>query len=162
MKTHTLLLYLCKKLLELLHCKKEEKTVETLAQFIEFCLSGVISTVLSFLLNIVALFLLRPFSFPYDYIIANLFAFLISVAWSFFWNSRFVFHTTFKGRHGKFKMLLKTYASDSFTGIILSNILSWLWIDKLAISKYIAPLINLIISVPINFLMNKFWAFKER
>ena len=27
-------------------------------------------------------------------------------------------------------------------------------------SKFIAPLINLIISVPVNFIMNKMWAFK--
>ena len=97
----------------------------------------------------------------YDYVIANLVAFLLSVAWSFFWNSRFVFHTDSTGRYGKLKMLLKTYAAYTFTGILLNNILSLLWIEKLDVSKYVAPLINLIISVPINFLINKFWAFKE-
>ena len=28
------------------------------------------------------------------------------------------------------------------------------------ISKYLAPLINLVVSIPVNFLMNKLWAFK--
>ena len=122
---------------------------------------GATNTALSYILNIAALFLLSPLALSFDYVIANLIAFLLSVAWSFFWNSRFVFHTDSTGRYGKLKMLLKTYAAYAFTGILLNNILSWLWIEKLDISKYIVPLINLIISIPINFLMNKFWAFKE-
>jgi putative flippase GtrA len=30
------------------------------------------------------------------------------------------------------------------------------------INKYIAPIINLVIAVPINFVMNKFWAYKQK
>lgn len=59
------------------------------------------------------------------------------------------------------KVLLKTYASYSVTGIVINNILSWLWIDILGESKLIAPIINPLISVPLNFIFNKFWAFKE-
>ena len=47
------------------------------------------------------------------------------------------------------------------TGIILANVLSFVWINILGISKYIAPLINLIVSVPVNFFMNKLWAYKS-
>ena len=60
------------------------------------------------------------------------------------------------------KTLVKTFISYGFTGIIMNNILSWIWISKLGISKYIAPIINLLASVPINFYMNKLWAFKEK
>ncbi len=60
------------------------------------------------------------------------------------------------------KALLKTYVSYGFTGIILNNILSWIWVSVLCISKYIAPIINLVASVPINFFMNKLWAFREK
>ena len=59
------------------------------------------------------------------------------------------------------KALLKTYMAYGFTGIILNNILSFIWIDKVGISKFIAPLINLIVSVPLNFIINKLWAFKS-
>ena len=58
------------------------------------------------------------------------------------------------------KALLKTYLAYGFTGIILNNILSWLWITKFGISKFIAPVINLIVSVPLNFIINKLWAFR--
>ena len=60
------------------------------------------------------------------------------------------------------KTLIKTYISYGFTGIIMNNILSWIWISQLGISKYIAPIINLLVSVPINFYMNKLWVFKEK
>lgn len=55
--------------------------------------------------------------------------------------------------------LLKTYISYSFTGLFLSSALNWLWIDVAGLSKMIAPLINLCITVPLNFVLNKFWVF---
>ena len=63
-------------------------------------------------------------------------------------------------KRSPWKALLKTYISYGFTGIILSNILSYVWIRVFGISKYLAPLINLVVSIPVNFLMNKLWAFK--
>jgi len=56
-------------------------------------------------------------------------------------------------------MLLKTYAAHTLTGILLNNLLFWFWIEQLGISRYIAPLVNLSISVPLNFVINKFWMF---
>lgn len=44
--------------------------------------------------------------------------------------------------------------------LILTSEMFGIWVTIFHISKYIAPLINLVISVPINFLINKFWAFK--
>ena len=59
-------------------------------------------------------------------------------------------------------MLLKTYISYAFTGILLTNILSYIWIEMMKMSKYIAPLLNLIVSVPINYILNKNWAFQAK
>ncbi len=36
-----------------------------------------------------------------------------------------------------------------------------LWVDMLHISEFLAPVINLLFNVPVNFLINKFWAFKK-
>lgn len=152
---------ICRKRFPILYQENHSQKARPFIQFIKFCLVGITNTVLSYALNVAVLFLLRPLAIPFDYVIANLVAFLLSVAWSFFWNSRFVFRTASAGRYGKLKMLLKTYAAYAFTGILLNNILSWIWIEKLSVSKYLAPLINLIVSVPVNFLINKFWAFKE-
>ena len=92
--------------------------------------------------------------------VSNTIAFIISVLVSFLLNSRFVF-TLEEGQSRNFwKALMKSYLSYGFTGIILNNLLAYLWVNVLGISKFIAPLISLIIAIPINFIMNKLWAFK--
>ena len=58
--------------------------------------------------------------------------------------------------------LFKTYVSYGFTGLILNNILLVLWISVLHMNKMIAPIINLIINIPINFFLNKIWAFGKK
>lgn len=129
-------------------------------QFIKFGMVGVTNTLLSYFLNIGTLYLLRDSGLAYDYVIANIVAFFISVLWSFYWNNRLVFDTK-QGWKNVLKALLKTYISYGVTGIVLNNILSFIWIDIMGISKLIAPMINLVFSVPINFLLNKYWAFKN-
>lgn len=60
------------------------------------------------------------------------------------------------------KALGKCFLSYGFTGFILENVLSYIWVDRVGISKYIAPLLNLVFTVPTNFLLNKLWAFKDK
>lgn len=117
---------------------------------------------MSYLLNIGVLLVLKSFSLACDYIIANTVAFLLSVLWSFYWNERFVFTKNKEGyRSNWWVRLLKMYLSYSFTGIILNNVLSCVWISLLGISKLIAPLINSAVGVPINYVINKKWTFEE-
>lgn len=59
------------------------------------------------------------------------------------------------------KALIKTYISYSFIGLFLNSILLVLWVKLVNVSEFVAPIFNLIISVPINFLINKFWAFRS-
>ena len=81
--------------------------------------------------------------------------------WSFYWNSRKVF-TIEEGKHrSKLRTLIKTYVSYSFTGLFLNSVLLILLIDILHVSAFIAPVVNIAINVPINFLLNKFWAYKQ-
>ena len=148
--------------LKLIHIKLNEKTIDGLIQFIKFGIVGVSNTLVSYVLNIIVLVLLKPMNVSWDYVAGNMVAFLLSVLWSFYWNNRFVFTEQGDKKRSWVKTLLKTYVAYSFTGIVLNNILSWLWIDMLGVSKFIAPLINLIISVPLNFVINKFWAFKTK
>ena len=129
-------------------------------QFIKFGLVGVTNTMISYIINIAVLYLLKDKALSCDYIIANVVAFLLSVLWSFCWNNRFVFEGM-RGWKNILKALLKTYVAYSVTGLVLNNILSFVWIDLLRVSKLIAPVINLLFSVPINFLLNKNWAFKK-
>ncbi len=131
-------------------------------QFIKFALVGVSNVVVSYSLYVAFLFifnLLGVFS-NCDYYIAQIVSFLLSVLWSFYWNNKKVFVQEDNKERNLLKALLKTYISYSFTGLFLNSFLLYLWVDVLSISEYIAPIISLLINVPLNFLINKFWAFK--
>ena len=131
-------------------------------QFVRFGLIGISNTAISYLVYLLSLLLFRRLGIweNADYLVAQLLAFLLSVLWSFYWNSRKVFVRKEGEKRSVGKTLLKTYISYSFTGLFLNSILLLLWVPVLHISEFIAPVINLLISVPLNFLINKFWAFK--
>lgn len=123
---------------------------EHLFQFIKFSLVGVSNTLLSLAIYYILIL------FEVNYILANTIAFIISVLNSYIWNNRFVFR---KRVSGHLKPLLKTYIAYGST-FILTTGLMYIMIEKLGITQLIAPLINLVITFPLNFLINKFWAFK--
>lgn len=139
-----------------------DTAAEHLLQFIKFGLIGVSNTLVSYFLNVAVLVILAPMQVSWDFVAGNVVAFVLSVLWSFYWNSRFVFVLKEGESRSVLKTLLRTYIAYGFTGIILNNALSWVWIHIFGISKYLAPVPNLMISVPINFLMNKLWAFQDR
>lgn len=135
--------------------------MEKIKQFIKFGIVGCSNTIISYIIYLLTLFVLKPFSLPWDYFVGNIISFLISVLWSFYWNEHFVFQVQNRTKTERFKSLLKTYISYGFSGLILSNILSWVWVSMLGVDKKIAPIINLSITIPVNFLLNKLWSFKE-
>lgn len=130
-------------------------------QFIKFCLVGITNTLLAYVINIIALLFMDGHDVPFDYVIANLVAFFLSVLWSFYLNSKFTFQMQYEARHTFWNALIKTYISYSLTGIFLFNILSFLLIDICNFSKFYVPLMNLTITVPLNFVLNKLWAFSN-
>ena len=134
---------------------------DRIIQFVKFGIVGFSNNVLFYLVNVFVLWLFRDKNFKWDYVAGNIAGFLISVLWSFYWNNRFVFKKNNGEERSALKTLIKTYLAYGFTGIILNNVLSYFWISILGISKLIAPLINLFITVPVNFILNKLWAFKS-
>lgn len=148
-------------LLKILHITWDEARWSSFLQFVRFCIVGVSNTLVSYLVNVLTLWILSGFHLSYDYVIANILAFLLSVLWAYGLSTRFVFDVSKKTKTEKWKTLLKTYASYAVTGLILNNVLSYVWITILHISKFIAPLLNIVFCVPINFLLNKKWAYKS-
>ena len=139
-----------------------DKKRQTFKEFLQFGLVGVSNTIISYLLYVVTLLLVSKSGVKFDYIIANIVSWLLSVLWSFYWNNKFVFKKEEGEKRNIWAELFKTYVSYGFTGLILNNILSVLWVSVLHISKMLAPIINLVISIPINFFMNKLWAFGKK
>lgn len=138
-----------------------EKTRHILIQFIKFGIVGLTNTAVSYLFNILTIYLLSKTGVSWDYIAGNVVGFITGTIWSFFLNDRFVFDEKKDPDENKGKILIKTFLVYGFTIILVSNVLSYVWINIFGISKYIAPVINLCISVPLNFILNKYWAFRR-
>lgn len=148
---------------KILHLKLSQRSWDNLMQFFRFGIVGFSNTVISYIIYVITLVICQKLSVSasIDYLIATVVSFALSVLWSFYWNSRFVFHLN-GGMAEWVKALVKTYVSYSFTGLFLSTALQVLWVEVVGLPKLITPIINLLISVPVNFLLNKFWAFKDK
>lgn len=97
--------------------------------------------------------------FPgFDFLIAQFFGFIISVAWAFFFNRRYVFRAP--GAPWK-ESLIKVYITYSLTGIGLSSLLSLLWVHIFHLPKEIVTILNDTACFPVNFLLNKYWSFRK-
>lgn len=94
----------------------------------------------------------------HDFLAALFFGFVISVAWAFFFNRRYVFRAP--GAPWK-ESLMKTYVVYSITGIGLSSLLSVGWV-YLGIPKEAVTILNDALCFPVNFLMNKYWSFRKK
>ena len=137
---------------------------ETVLQSIKFGIIGISNTVISYVLYIMILWLLQYIDLfsSWDYLFSQAVSFLLSVYWSFYWNNKLVFTLSSGEYRSWWRSLIKTYISYSFTGLFLNWILLYVWIELIDVSEYVAPLINLIVTVPLNFIINKYWAFKSK
>lgn len=154
---------------------------KSLIQFIKFGLVGVSNTLVS---QVVYMICYNAFGlYP---LISNAIAFIISVFWAFCWQNRFVFKEEENaGKRIWWQVLFKTYCAYAFTGLFLNSVLLEMWMRAvhlenftppltdyvnslgISISNYdlavnIAPLLNIVINVPLNFVINKFWAYRQK
>jgi len=74
----------------------------------------------------------------------------------YIWNRVWVFKNSKKN----LSSIVKFYLSYLSTWL-LSAILLYIWIEVFNISDKIAPIINVVITTPINYLLNKYWVFKK-
>lgn len=142
--------------------KLSDEDFSSFMQFIKFGIVGISNTLISYILYVISLLIFQRFHLfvNIDYLIAQIIAFALSVLWSFYWNNKLVFVLGENEKRSTARTLVKTYISYSFTGIFLSGVLLVIWIQIFHVSEFLAPIVNLLISVPLNFLMNKFWAYQ--
>lgn len=144
-----------------LHIKISEEKQETFAQFIGFGLVGVTNTLISFVVFAVLLALFPYFNKGNNYIIANVISFFVSVTNAFIWNNLLVFKKKNNESRSLLFSYIKTVISYAGTGLLLSNVFLFIAVDYFSFNKYISNLVIIFVTIPINFLMNKFWAFKS-
>lgn len=126
-----------------------------IVQFIKFGIVGVSNTLISYVMYMIGIGL------GVHYLLANLLAFVVSVINSFYWNSRYVFKREEGKTRSPFSVFVKTALSYAGTGLVLTSILLTVQVDMLGVPEWLAPLINLVITVPLNFVLNKLWAFRS-
>ena len=147
-----------------------------LLQFIRFGLVGVSNTLIAYAVEMLCYYLLftdpawERASFvpaiPQRVLWTNVLAFAVSVTNSYFWNSRYVFRTGGGRRTPRqhAAAYLKTVACYALTGLALAP-----WLKSLLSAQpspgwpyWLASVATLAVTIPLNFCLNKFWAFRER
>lgn len=136
--------------------ENKEKLKNIIIQFIKFGMVGAVNTILSYAITNGCYYLLH-----WHEQICNAIAFVITVFISFILNGKFVFNKNEEKRNF-WKSLLKVYASYSITGLFLTAGLLYIEEQIFGIPHYIATLMNLIVTIPINFILNKFWAYNDK
>ncbi len=140
---------------QVLRLKVNEQVFGKVCQFVKFGIVGLSNTLISYVVYVVLVM------FTVHYLIASLLGFLISVVNAYYWNDRYVFNTGVEEKRVWWKVFLKTFMSYAGTGLVLNNILLIFWVDMLGVHKMLGPILNLFITIPLNFLLNKYWAFKR-
>ena len=130
--------------------------IRLLTQFIKFGIVGLSNTIISYGVYAGLTYVGVP------YVLASVIGFVVSVLNSFFWNNRYVFKKNDGEQRNPWWTLAKTFLAYAGTGLILSNILLVLFVDKMGISKYLAPILSLVITIPLNFVINKYWSFRTK
>ena len=118
---------------------KKEGFLDVFIQFIKFGLVGVSNTIVSGVIY----FLLNTVILPGVWIVASVVSWVISVLWAYFMQNIFVFKEDKNKEHRVWwKTLIKTYMTYAFTGLILNNILLFLWVNVIDIAQYSGAIIS--------------------
>ncbi len=143
------------------------KVLKLIKQFIKFGLVGIINTAISLSIYYIFLWLNADL-----YLLGNVVGFIISTLNAYLWNRKFVFgdktmqkeersNASNQSRLTVTKEILKTYATYGFS-LGLSTLLLYLEVEIIGIPETVSPLINLFITTPLNFLINKFWVYHNK
>lgn len=125
---------------------------KNIRQFIKFAVVGCSNTVINLAVYYLCLHL------GIHYIFAYTLGFLVSVCNAFYWNNKYVFkNKQEKSLIKAFAKVIASYGLSFFISIVLMGI----FVGRLGISTYIAPLLKMAITIPLNFILNKTWAFRE-
>ena len=125
-------------------------------QFIKFGIVGLSNTIISLGVYELCLYL------GVHYLPADALGLVISVINAYYWNNRVVFGD---GQKKPFAHHVRMYFKSlaAYGGaFVLNQLLLVLWVEIVGIPEWLAPFLNLAITIPVNFLVNKYWTFRKR
>ena len=164
--------------------QKQKGFKALVVQFIKFGLVGVSNTAISYGVDQLFYYVVFRDSAMEEKLkitIVSALAFFVSVTNSYFWNNRFVFKSENRksvGQHlyAYFKTVLcyaltglvlapaiKIWLSDvTMPAALVSRLPSFLFAEGGKLPYWVLSIVPLIVSIPLNFVLNKFWAFRSR
>lgn len=149
-------------------------------QFLKYCIVGASNILISQAVYAIIIF------FKGNYLFASLMGFVISVLNAYYWSNKYVFKEE-EGREKRvwWKVLLKTYTAYA-GGFVVNTALLFFWVDVIRLSRFMNPLaelfagwgldrldadflgemlasvLNLVVTIPMNFVLNKYWAYRQK
>ena len=140
-----------KKIFKFFKIKLSEKNEKLLIQIIKFIIVGGIATIIDWLIYYIA----------YNYLnikplISNIISYSISTVYNYLASVKFVFKVS--KNNGKRNFII--FIIFSLIGLGLSELLIYLFIDKLNISKMISKILSTVIVMIFNFITRKIFLEK--
>ena len=132
-----------------MHIKINDKT---LLQFLKFALVGCSNSIVT----LVGYYICIGLFGKEFYLLGQTTGYVAAVINSFFWNSRYVFRSV---QISKARAFLKI----CFCNVVIyamQVLLLYCFVDILNVSERISPILAILITLPINFTLNKIFVFK--
>lgn len=138
---------LINKLLKIFHIKVSEKTENLFVQIFKFVIVGGIATIIDWIIYYVL------YNFAHiQPLIANILSFSVSVIYNYIASVKWVFDVN--ENKNKFRMLAE-FLIFSIIGLLLSELLLWLGINKLNMNAMLVKIIATAIVMVFNFITRK-------
>lgn len=131
---------------------KEEKW-QSFMQFIKFGMVGASNTILTIVVYDICV------AIGIHYQVSYFIGYVAGIVNAFYWNNKYVFKQKEDEKRSIVKAFVKC-ATSYFGGYVVSSILLFLWVSILHLPEYVSPIISLLVTIPLNFVLNKKWAFK--
>lgn len=128
----------------------------SLLQFVKFGIVGLSNTLIAYAVYAACVWL------GCHYLVANGLGFVVGVLNAYYWSDRYVFKKGEGETRSALWTLVKTYLAYGATGLLLASLLLYVYVDQWQVSAYLAQLLVLVVTVPLNFIINKYWSFKTK
>ncbi|WP_180272624.1 GtrA family protein [Konateibacter massiliensis] len=130
-----------------------EEKWQSLMQFVKFGMVGLSNTLLTYVVYVICV------AIGIHYQVSYFIGYMAGIINAFYWNNKYVF----KKQDGEERSLIRAFIKCVMSyagGYVCSSALLFLWVAILHLPEYISPLISLLVTIPLNFILNKKWAFK--
>lgn len=131
----------------------QEEKWNSFMQFVKFGLVGLSNTALTYVVYVICI------AVGIHYQVSYFIGYMAGIINAFYWNNKYVF----KQQEGEKRSIIKAFSKCVMSyagGYLCSSALLFLWVSILHLPEYISPIISLLVTIPVNFILNKKWAFK--